>query len=354
MVDMATVDGATRRRPGRRFRASRRRGPARRGVHPGRGTATASALAAALALTLAAGCTNGPAPADDGRGTDRPASRTDTGTAAAVGQVLAVKIDNVRAARPQTGLDAADIVYVEQVEGGLSRLMAVYATRLPKTVGPVRSARESDLELLRQFDRPALAFSGAQGKLLPLIDKEPLEAVTPQDAEDAYYRGTEKASPHNLYLRPHRVLPSAPGEAALTTGFRHGPAPDGGTPTRSRTVRYPSARFTFTWSPERRGWEITTDGAPTVTADGRRLAPPTVVVQYVDVRRSGYHDLLGNPTPYTETVGSGTAEVLRDGRSHDVRWLRPTATDGTRFTTRDGTPVAFAEGRVWVVFAQRP
>lgn len=353
MVNLATEDGATGRRPGRRLRPFPGRGPARRGRRFGRGAVTAAALAAALALSLAAGCTSGPGPADDGRGTDRPPSRADTGTGAAAGRVLAVKIDNVRAARPQTGLDAADVVYVEQVEGGLSRLMAVYATRLPKTVGPVRSARESDLELLRQFDRPVLAFSGAQGRLLPLIDKEPLEAVTPKDAENAYHRDRDRPSPHNLYLRPGRLLPSAPGEAALTTGFRYGPGPDGGAPAASYTVRYPSARFRFTWSQERRGWEVTTDGAPTVTADGRRLAPATVVVQYVNVRRSDYHDALGNHTPYTETVGSGRAEVLRDGRSHDVRWQRPTAADGTRFTTRDGEPVAFAEGQVWVVFAQR-
>ncbi|MEV6615898.1 DUF3048 domain-containing protein [Streptomyces sp. NPDC051051] len=349
MVDTATVDGTTGPRPGRRLRPSWRRRGKLRGTRPGRGAATAAALAAALALSLAAGCTSGDGPAGDGRGTARPPSGTGT---AAHGQVLAVKIDNVSAARPQTGLDAADIVYVEQVEGGLSRLLAVYATRLPETVGPVRSARESDLELLRQFDRPVLAFSGAQSRLLPLIGREPLEAVTPEGDEDAYYRGTDRAAPHNLYLRPGRVLPSAPGEAALTTGFRHGPAPEGGTPTASRTVRYPAARFTFTWSGERRRWEVTTDGTPTVTADGRRLAPATVVVQYVNVRRSGYHDSLGNHTPYTETVGSGAAQVLRDGRAYDVRWQRPRAADGTRFTTRDGTPVAFAGGQVWVVFAR--
>ncbi|MEU8652674.1 DUF3048 domain-containing protein [Streptomyces sp. NPDC048737] len=348
MVD-TTVDGTTGPRPGGRLRPPWERRRRRRGARPGRDAA--AALAAALALSLAAGCTGGNGPADDGRGSDRPPGGTST---AAHGQVLAVKIDNVRAARPQTGLDAADVVYVEQVEGGLSRLLAVYATRLPETVGPVRSARESDLELLRQFDRPVLAFSGAQSKLLPLIGREPLEAVTPEGDEDAYYRGTGRAAPHNLYLRPGRVLTSAPGEAALTTGFRHGPAPEGGTPTASHTVRYPAARFTFTWSGERRRWEVTTDGTPTVTADGRRLAPATVVVQYVNVRGSGYHDSLGNHTPYTETVGSGTARVLRDGRTHDVRWQRPRAADGTRFTTRDGTPVAFAEGQVWVVFAPAP
>jgi hypothetical protein len=268
--------------------------------------------------------------------------------------VLAVKIDNAAAARPHTGVDLADIVYVEQVEGGLSRLMAVYATRLPKAVGPVRSARESDLELLRQFDQPLLAFSGAQGKLLPLIDRAPLDAVTPEKSSGAYYRGTDRAAPHNLYLRPSRLLPSAPGAAALTTGFRYGAAPAGGRAETSHTVRYPAARFTFTWSASRARWLVATDGTPSVTAGGQRVAPATVVVQYVKVRASGFHDFLGNNTPYTETVGSGKAQVLRDGRVFDVNWKRGTATDGTDFTTDDGHPVGFARGQVWVVFATAP
>ena len=79
----------------------------------------------------------------------------------ALKRVLAVKIDNIVTARPQTGLQSADIVYVEPVEGGLTRFMAVFSSRVPTTVGPVRSARESDLYLLPQFGRPAFAWSGA-------------------------------------------------------------------------------------------------------------------------------------------------------------------------------------------------
>jgi hypothetical protein len=263
-----------------------------------------------------------------------------------------VKIDNVRPARPHTGVNAADLVYVEQVEGGLSRLMAVYATKLPKSVGPVRSARESDLELLRQFDRPVLAFSGAQSKLLPLIDKAPLRAVTPANNADVYYRAPGRPSPYNLYLRPGSLMPSAPGPAALTTGFRYGAAPPGGTPETSRTVRYPAASFTFTWSESRGRWLVSMDGRPTVTTDAGRVAPATVVVQHVKVRASAFRDFLGNTTPYTETVGSGKAEVLRDGRSYDATWQRPSATDGTRLTTPDGRPVGLAAGQVWVVFVK--
>ncbi|MEV1061888.1 DUF3048 domain-containing protein [Streptomyces sp. NPDC050263] len=347
--------GTSRARRWSRSRRTAGEGRARRS--PAAAALPATALAIALAICLAAGCTTSrePSPDDDGRSASEQRSPSGSADPTAVaGSVLAVKIDNAPAARPQTGLDAADIVYVEQVEGGLSRLMAVYATKLPAAVGPVRSARESDLELLRQFEQPLLAFSGAQGKLLPLIDRAPLDAVTPEEASGAYFRGTDRAAPHNLYLRPSRLLPSAPGAAALTTGFRYGAAPSGGEAAASRTVRYPAARFTFTWSASRARWLVSEDGTPTVSADGQRSAPATVVVQYVKVRASGFHDFLGNNTPYTETVGSGKAEVLRDGRAYDVNWTRPTAADGTDFTTADGEPVAFARGQVWVVLATAP
>ncbi|MFF7333116.1 DUF3048 domain-containing protein [Streptomyces sp. NPDC090306] len=321
--------------------------------------ARTTALLAVAAFALTTGCTSRSGGSDDGRGetprasadTRSPsASASDDGVAA--GPVLAVKIDNVRAARPQTGLDAADVVYAEQVEGGLSRLMAVFAGDLPKVVGPVRSARESDLELLRQFDRPTLAFSGAQAKLLPLIGKAPLTAVRPDDDPGAFFRGTDKQSPHNLYLRPARLRSSAPDQGGLTTGFRFGPAPEGGRPRSSVTVRYPAASFAFRWSADKHRWLVSTDGTDTVTTDGKRVAPATVVVQHVTIRRSGFHDVLGNNTPYTETVGSGTAEVLRDGKAYDARWKRETPDSGTEFTNPDGTPMDFAKGQVWVVFTK--
>lgn len=305
-------------------------------------------LTAAVAVSLAAGCTPGPGAPEDGRAPHpESSSSTRSGHPASV---LAVKVDNVRAARPQTGLDAADVVYVEPVEGGLSRLMAVYATELPKSVGPVRSARESDLELLRQFDRPTLAFSGAQGKLLPLIDKAPLRAEPPGEKSDAYVRDADRPAPHNLYVRPGELLSRPPGADALTTGYHYGEAPEGGRTVSSRTVRYPSASFAFTWSESRDRWLVGMDGDPARTAEGGRLAPATVVVQHVDVRESEFHDSRGNYSPYVETVGSGEAEVLRDGRVYDATWKRGAATDGTAFTARNGTPLNFAEGQVWVVF----
>ncbi|MEV5596074.1 DUF3048 domain-containing protein [Streptomyces sp. NPDC052496] len=274
-----------------------------------------------------------------------------TGKAARAAPVLAVKIDNVRAARPQTGLDAADIVYVERVESGLSRLLAVYSSRLPPAVGPVRSARESDLELLRQFGRPAFAYSGTQAKLEPAVEAAPLYPLPPGRTGAAYFRGQDRAAPHNLYLRPERALKAAPGAStAHDIGFRFGAAPKGGRNTPSYTARYPAARFTFAWSAQRQGWLVSMDGTPAKTASGQRLAAPTVVVQGVRIRPSRYHDRWGAYSPYTETTGSGPARVLRDGKAYQARWSRPSPGGGTDFTTESGAPLTFAAGQVWVVY----
>jgi hypothetical protein len=302
-------------------------------------------------LTLAAsGCQGGgedKAPPSDGRApsTGKPVPGT---------HVLAVKIDNVGPARPHRGLEKADIVYVEQVEAGLSRILAVYSSQLPPVVGPVRSARESDLELLRQFDRPTLAFSGAQTKLLPLIEAAPVNALPPAKAPAAYFRSQDRAAPHNLYLRPERAVGDTPGvNAAEYAGLRFGPAPPGGKPVTGHTVRYPAARFAFTWSAEQRRWLLAMDGTPSRTEAGGRLSAATVIVQYVTVRPSRFQDRSGNTSPYTETVGSGTALVLRDGKAHKADWKRGAAESGTAFTTPDGKSMKFASGQIWIVYVSR-
>ncbi|MEO3973631.1 DUF3048 domain-containing protein [Streptomyces sp. CAU 1734] len=298
--------------------------------------------AAVLALLLSA-CSDG---------SDEPPAESSPSPA---GPVLAVKIDNAPQARPQTGLNAADVVYVEQVEAGLSRLMALYATRLPGSVGPVRSARESDLELLAQFPEPTLVFSGAQSKLLPLIADAPLRPVTPGDAPaGAFTRDPARTAPYNLYVRPPRVQNRPAGAVALErAGFREGPAPGGGERVNERTVRLPSARFTFTWSAGRGRWLIAMDGRPAAEPDGTPVTAATVIVQRVEIRESRFRDFMGNNTPLTVTVGSGSAEVLRGGQAHRGEWKRPSAESGTSFTTPDGDPLNIADGPVWVMLVSR-
>ncbi|MFG3407145.1 DUF3048 domain-containing protein [Streptomyces sp. NPDC048142] len=308
---------------------------------------TLAALFTALVLAVAPGCAGG----DGSSPSPRDSSPSGAGGAA---DVLAVKIDNVAPARPHTGLEQADIVYVEQVEAGLSRILAVYSSDLPPVIGPVRSARETDLELLRQFDRPTLAFSGAQSRLLPVIDRAPLDAVPPSKAPRAYFRAPDRAAPHNLYLRPERIPFTASGVNAVEElGLKAGAPPPGGEPEDSRTVRYPSASVTFTWSAEHERWLVSLDGSPARTAEGGRLGAGTVLVQDVTVRPSDLRDRSGSISPFTETVGAGSAVVLRDGRAYEARWARASADADTVFSTPDGRRVDLADGPLWILYAPR-
>jgi hypothetical protein len=268
-------------------------------------------------------------------------------------RVLAVKIDNIVYARPQAGLGHADIVYVLPVEGGLSRFLAVFSSDFPPVVGPVRSAREDDLQLLRQFGRPAFAYSGATPALLPYIQRTARIVDLYAGTSGGYYRDNSRIAPHNLYAHTRQLLAQARGASrAREIGFRFGPPPPGGKVTRSASVSYPAASFGFTWSAAKGRWLVSMDGAPAVTASGARLSAATVVIQHTTVRTSRFLE-YGMPPPYAQSTGSGTALVLRDGKAWTAHWSRPAANGGTTFTTASGQPMTFTPGQVWVVLAHR-
>lgn len=320
-------------------------------------TRTIRRAARTLALTAVGTLTLGAAPAsqDTPGNAARPARVSPfTGLPAPPGKVLAVKFDNSRKARPHRNLDKADIVYVEKVEGGLSRLMGVYSGRSSSSVGPVRSARESDVELLRQFGHPALAYSGVRGSLTEYLKNSPIRVRPHGKGRGAYFRDPKRPAPHNLFVRPKALLDTAPNTGGPTDiGFRFGAAPAGGAPTDSRTVRYSAATHTFGWSPALKRWQVSFDGSPARLTDGSRMSAPTVVIQHVDMPASKYRDVNGALTPYVKTVGKGRATVLRDGRAYETRWSRPDADSGTSFTLSNGHRMPFARGQVWVVYADR-
>ena len=124
--------------------------------------------------------------------------------------VLIVKLDNTTYAQPHAGLTKADIVYVEEVEYGITRLAAVFSTSIPKRIGPVRSARITDIDLVAQYGRPAFAYSGAQRKLLPVLAKASTYDVSPNHGASAYRRDTSRRAPYNLYADGRTLLAIAP------------------------------------------------------------------------------------------------------------------------------------------------
>lgn len=145
------------------------------------------------------------------------------------GRVLAVKIDNTVNAHPQAGVTVADLVYVEEVEWGLTRLLTVYSSQYPKEVGPVRSARITDLDLLEQFGRIAFAFSGANPRLVPLIAEAPLYDVSGDVSGEGYWREEGRTAPWDFFGDPDQLLARAPKAVKATdVGFRFSDDPPRG------------------------------------------------------------------------------------------------------------------------------
>ena len=268
-------------------------------------------------------------------------------------RVLIFKIDNVPQARPPAGLAYADIVYLLPVEGGLSRIMAVFSSHIPPVVGPVRSSRQEDIKLLRQFGRPAFAFSGAQPALLPVVEHARIVDLY-AGIVGGYFRDDARIEPYNLYADTKTLLHEAPhASKAHDIGFRFGPPPPDGKPKHSYSVGYQAAHFTFWWSHKQHRYLVSMDGTLATDADGHLLGGHTVVIQYTRVGTSPFRE-LGIRPPYANTVGHGTAVVLRNGLSYHVRWSRRDKNGGTRFTLPNGHRMTFARGQVWVVFALAP
>jgi hypothetical protein len=325
-------------------------------------TGAIAGIAAATGLTLALSSTSvpkaaprarlspivSPAPSPHPHGPTQLVSPFTGEPVKRLGPVLAVKIDNIVYARPQTGLTDADIVYVLPVEGGLSRFLAIFSSHIPPVIGPVRSARQDDLELLRQFGRPAFAWSGAQPQLTRVVERAKivdLYAVL----VGGYYRDNNRIAPYNLFANTRTLLAEAKGASkAHNIGFKFGPPDRGGRRTSSESVSYPSASFRFTWSGRRGRWLVWMDGARAASTEGPQLSAATVVIQHTTVRTSTFLE-YGRRPPYAETTGHGTAIVLRNGRAYKANWSRPTQDGGTTFTTRSGQPMRFAPGPVWIV-----
>ena len=263
--------------------------------------------------------------------------------------VVMVKYGNSRPDRPHYNLNQADLIYVEEVEWGLTRIAAMFNTKFPSVVGPTRSARISDLELLEQFTNPGLAYSGANDVLLKAIRKSQSISLSPSDRSSFYYRNLSKAAPHNQLLRLASMMAKETKVGAIKdVGLTFNATPaTGGTKTTYFQAAWSSARVSGSWTGK--SWTISFDGSIHRDAVNKSfLTPKTIVLQYVERKETKYGDKFGGKTPLLKTVGSGRAIILRNGQSFDGTWSRPTSEAGTIFSVAN-SQFAFDVGQVMIV-----
>ena len=271
------------------------------------------------------------------------------------GPILVVKIDDTKLAHPQIGIEHADIVYIEQVEGGLTRLAAVFSSYIPKEIGPVRSARISDIELLSQFGKVGFAYSGAQSKMRPVIAAGNLENLSAErNPPSIYGKDPNRPGPVDMILKPDLLLeransnPKIQIDSPTVSVFPFGQAPKGETNTATAKVKWPSAKYELRWDSIAQKWLIYFNGKPNLAASGEHLFADTAIIQIVSITPSIYGDKFGEITPFSETIGTGKAVMLRDGFSYQINWQRDTETDLTRWKTIDGETANFKPGRIWI------
>jgi hypothetical protein len=267
---------------------------------------------------------------------------------------LVVKVENSAAARPQSGLQAADIVVEELVEGGITRFAAMYQSRDPGTVGPVRSVRHVDVQIAAPT-RGILAFSGGAKVVLAVVRTADLRLAQQGDRSGAFFRSSSRRAPHNLYLRAGRLWDasgpdhSAPPPAYLPFGA-DGSLPAGaGTATTRADLRFSAAaRPSWTYDAAKDRWLRSESGRKAVESTGARLSADTVLVLRVKVGDAGYRDPAGNPVPETRFVGSGTAVLLNGGRAVEGTWSKASADAALVLRGRDGAALDVPAGRTWI------
>lgn len=272
---------------------------------------------------------------------------------------LVVKIDNDPNARPQQGLVQADIVYELEVEG-ITRFAAVFHSADSTPVGPIRSARTSDIDLISNLGRPLFAWSGANGTVTGEVtragDWGVLANLSHDMAPDLYWRDTTRVAPHNLYsdtveLRARADATAGPPDPVFEYRDSDDP-PDGAPRTPGVSITYRGDGridgVEYAWDEQRHGWArfqtdfLHGDGTNAhVDATGAQIAPENVVVMYIDYA-------LHEASPQALTTGEGEALVLTAGRAIRARWERPQPSDPIRLTTTGGDPIGLSPGRTWV------
>lgn len=346
-------------------------------------------FAALLVCVVAAGCSKGENPAVSGTPTPAPSPSPPkpvlcplTGLEAPKDvdvnrPALGVKIANSKDARPQAGLENADIVYEILAEGGISRFLAIYHCDGTESLGPIRSARSADVDVLREYEPAILAYSGghpevrakvkATKQLIPALDDENPKLYTFQKGRRA---------PQNLFSSTTklRTVSDRTGAPKIGLVFDHNalgaPASPSPSPARGTTAAPPpppaspsaspaagnAVTFAFSGTDLRRytfdpaaGAYLRSHGDTAHNSvSGQQLRTNNVVVLKVNVTQSNYKDAAGNFSPEITVTGGGEAVVLRGGTSITGKWMRNGLSDKMRLVDAAGKDIALLPGRTWV------
>ncbi len=289
-----------------------------------------------------------------------PLSGIVTSQPVAVRRPVAVKIANDPGARPQWGISEAEVVYEHVTEGGVTRFTCLFVISDAPRVGPIRSARFIDVDLIREFDALFAHVGGS-----PPV-RESLQVLGPLDRDEffyggggPYYRTTDRFAPHNTFidlpaLREAGVAAGLPGEVELAPTLFYRGEPEAGD-VETITIPIPPApsdtyRSVYEFEPETRLYKKSQHNGPHIDgATGAQIRVGNVVVQYTNIVATEFEeDFLGNLSLAIDTLGQGDVYIFRDGLALNGRWVRENLADRTRYFDDAGEPIALRPGHTWI------
>jgi hypothetical protein len=267
---------------------------------------------------------------------------------------IAVKVENLPAARPQWGLDSADLVFEEPVEGGITRFIAVYQCHTAARIEPVRSARFVDADILQPLGKILFAYSGAIQPVVDLIDTSPLlEDVGADKAGRAYSSDPSRYAPHNLETSTSALYSAGRalgyGNEPPAPIFSFGPLPPGGRAVHVVRIDFPLDVTSWTWHPKAGHWyRYYSDTGPAIQGDNVQISAINVVILHVHEYATPYvEDDTGAHENQLILTGSGPAWILRNGVEIQGNWERPALDQPAKFVEPDGTRITLAPGNTW-------
>ncbi len=321
----------------------------------------AGALAAAAVLTFAA-CSGDdvpevavetPAPSPSAPDPKCPLTgKTATSPSLAERPAVAIKVENAPIAYPLSGLEDAELVFEELVEGGVTRFMAIYHCTDANKVGPVRSARVVDPGIMIPITR-ILGAAGGNAIVRKELKKADVVVLDEKRSKKAMRRIPRPgiALEHTLYAntRAIRNLGQKRFDEPPRTNFEFGPLKGKAKKTRSVTINFGGeSTVGYTWSKGK--WKRFDNGSPLLAEGGGQIGVDNVVIEQHTINNSRtIVDVGGNPSiEIADQTGKGTAVLLRDGKAINGRWIRKNLKGPVRFVTNAGDTMVFAPGTIWV------
>lgn len=268
---------------------------------------------------------------------------------------LAFKIGNYTDDRPSAGLNQADVVFEEPVEGSYTRLVAVFQCQGSALVGDLRSAREPDVAILSQLSNPIFVHAGGINPVLALLANAPIQdknilyggfdavIIHPSGRYAPY--STFSATAPAWATAPNATTPPAPIFAYSAT------LPAGAVPGSGIAVHVPfssTSDVTWTWSPISANYLRSYAGVPDKLVDGHQTAATNVVIMTVSTFIGPWlENSEGGREVEVNAIGSGPLVVLRNGVAITGTWTRTSLTAPATLTAANGTPITLAPGTTW-------